>query len=117
MLTPVDLHRFGNSQGPRRPRLEDLPADDEGLVGPEQGPVPNGVSTFAVPDEAGLTGHYWRLAAGTELPDGLAVIADGEDVGGPRPPGHHTLYPAVRMSAQHFVDLVERLPRIRTGKI
>ena len=118
MRTPTDLHRFGNAHGPRSPRIQqDLYPYGGGFVGPERPPAPNGLSTFALPANSDLTGHYWRLPADTELPYGLAVLADGEDVGGPRTRGHHTLYPSVRMPAEQFIRLVSELPWEYAGKV
>ena len=87
------------------------------MVGPEHEPAPNGLSLFRAPETADLTGHYWRLPANTELPSGLAVLADGQDVGGPRRVGHHTLYPSVRMLGDEFRRLVDNLPWEYAGKI
>jgi len=120
MNTPCDLYRFGNQTGPREPRLNhDLFPDTDGMVGPESGPPWNGISTYANLAEARMTGHYHRLPAGTELPDGLAVIADGlliqdEDV---LPPSHHTIYPARRMKVQELIEVFRHLPWHYGGKL
>ena len=105
---PCDLHCFGNKTQPRPPRPgKDIDVDDAGMVGPTR--PPTGASAYGDPGYADLTGHYHRIPAGTELPAGLRVVADGADVGGPHPPTHHTIYPTGRMSyddfAQQFLDL------------
>ena len=79
--TPVDLYAFGNRSGPRPPRLGiDVVPDAAGMVGPEPPPLPRGMSAFASLAQATATGHYYILPQGTELPPGVAVVADGVDV-------------------------------------
>ena len=118
MQTASDLYRFGNARRPREARIPpDLYPDADGIAGPEGGPAPNGLSLYAMPDTSGLTGHYWRLPMRTELRYGLTVVADGEDVGGPRARGHHTLYPSVRMPSEEFRRLVAALPWAYAGKL
>lgn len=116
-LTPVDLFAFGSkSKGPRSPRMGiDFFPDEEGMVGPE---VADGASTYADPTKSPLTGHYFRIPAGTELPHGLDVVADGQDL---RPdsehqPTHHTIFPVQRMKWERFVELFEKLPWQYVGK-
>jgi len=65
---------------------------------------------------APLTGHYYRIDKGTPLPVGLAVIADGEDVGGNHSPTHHTIYPALEMPFSEFVEKFQACDWIYTGK-
>ena len=53
------------------------------------------------------TGQVHRIPAGTELPEGLAVHADGEDivvngVKGTKSMGHRTVYPADPMTGDEF---------------
>lgn len=91
---PTDLHAFGNASGPRAPREGiDFHVGDDGMVIPQSGPAPHGASTFGDPAHAPLTGPYHRIPAGTELPEGFGVIADGIDVlpGSVHPPTHHTI--------------------------
>lgn len=73
------LYAFGNRKSPRLPRASIDIAVDKDIVKPTQ--PPTGASTFADIRYAPLTGHYYRIDKGTTLPVGLAVIADGEDVG------------------------------------
>ena len=111
--TPVDLYAFGNRSGPRPPRLgKDIFADAAGLVGPEAAPRPEGASTVADLSKTRLQGHYHRLPAGTALPAGLDVLANGSDViaASLRGPSHHTIYAAVAMSFARFVQLYLSLP-------
>jgi hypothetical protein len=77
----------------------------------------SGGSTFIDPKGSGLSGQYHMLPAGTEMPDGLAIHADGEDVGGPQPWGHRTIYPTAPMSVSEFGDLFLSLPWQWAGKI
>ena len=118
--TPTDLYAFGpRGRGPRPPRPGiDLFADPAGMVGPEYPPAPRGASTFGDLARCPLHGHYHTLPAGTPLPEGLAVIADGVDVdpASPHGPTHHTVYPAVRMSFERFVELYQGLPWKYGGK-
>ena len=47
------------------------------------------------------------LPAGTKLPDGLAVVADGRDVypESEHEETHHTIYPTRDMTVQEFQNL------------
>lgn len=117
--TPVDLFAFGNRSGPKRPRTGiDVFPDAAGMVGPEQPPLPRGFSSFADIAQALLNGHYHVLPKGTELPAGVAVVADGVDVepSSPHAPTHYTLYPAVRMLTNQFVDTILFLPWKYVGR-
>lgn len=112
-IVPVDLVAFGSSTGPRPPRASiDLKLDSEGMFGPETGPLPRGASAFDSVDAAPLRGRYHHLSAGTLLPDGLAVIADGSnEIGENRhPAGHYTIYPTRRMGYDEFARLFASLP-------
>lgn len=111
--TPVDLYAFGGRRQPRPPRLGiDIVPDAVGMVGPERPPLPRGMSTFADITQTSLNGHYHVLPQGTELPAGVAVVADGVDVEptSPHAPTHHTLYPASRTPTDQFIDQVVNLP-------
>lgn len=74
-------------------------------------------STYIDAERSGLAGHYYRLLAGTELPEGLGVHADGEDVGGLQPWGHRSVYPTVEMPYGQFQDLFQNLPWEYVGRI
>jgi hypothetical protein len=114
-----DLYAFGNRTKPRDPRIPgynrgtgergDLYMGSNGLVGPEYPPTPNGASTFGDPYQAPVSGHFHKIPQGIPLPEGLAVIADGSDVGGPHPPTHHTIYPTRAMFPQEFIDKFQSL--------
>ena len=82
------------------------------MVGPEVPPFPRGASLFADAEAAPLTGQYHRLPHGTELPPGFGVIPDGLDVhpNSLQPPGHHTLFPIVRMPFSQFEQGFDTLP-------
>ena len=84
-ILPVTLYAFGNRKSPRPPRPSiDIVVDGD-LV---KHPTSNRSINLKV-----CSGHYYRIDKGTPLP--VAVIADGEDVGGNHSPTHHTIYPAL----------------------
>ncbi len=99
---PTTLYAFGNRQRPRPPRQNKDIAVENGCV--KSTTPPTGASTFGDIQYAPLTGHYHRLDRNTELPEGLDVVADGEDVGGTRSPTHHTIYPSREMSFTEFEE-------------
>lgn len=114
-----DLAAFGNQAGPRPARAgKDMFPDQTGMISPGQLPLPHGASTFSEVAQAPLTGHYHILPEGTQLPEGLGVVADGSDImpGSPRPPGHHTIYPTRLMSMDEFNQLYQNLPWQYGGK-
>ena len=92
----------------------DIQVDPQGMVGPTH--PPTGASTFADVKEAPLTGHYHVLPKGTALPEGLAIVADGVDVGGSQPRTHHTVYPTRTMKYEEFVEKYMSLPWSHAGK-
>ena len=115
----IDLYAFGNKAGPRPPRSgTDVFPDVGGILAPQTPPFPEGASTFANPSQAPLTGQYHRLPAGTELPSGLDVVADGLDVNvaSGHPATHHTIFNTVEMAFDRFVDLFASLPWQYGGK-
>ena len=88
------------------------------MVGPELAESASGASTVADVTSVALTGHYFLLPAGTELPEGLDVVADGQDVlpDSIHPPTHRTIFPSRRMNWERFVELFENLPWQYAGK-
>jgi hypothetical protein len=80
VILTITLYAFGNRTSPRPPRPGMDITVENGLVKPTQ--PPTGASTFADIRFAPLTGHYYRLDIGTRLLSGLAVKADGRNVGG-----------------------------------
>ncbi len=99
-ILPKTLYAFGNRQSPRLPRPDiDIVVVDE-LVYPTE-PI-TGASSFGDVQFAPLSGHYHKIEAGTRLPSGIAVIADGRDVGGNRAPTHHTICPNRPMPFTEF---------------
>lgn len=114
-----DLFAFGNRDGPRPPRDGiDIFPDASGMISSQSPPLPHGASTFADVSQAPLTGQYHRLPAGTQLPEGLNVVADGVDVipNSPHPSTHHTIYPSRTMLSDEFVQLYNDLPWEYAGK-
>jgi hypothetical protein len=118
--TPVNLFAFGSkSKGPRAPRPGiDLFPNDDGMVEAEMSASAQGASAFADIAQCLLTGHYFLLPAGTDLPEGLAVVADGQDSNSEsaHPRTHHTIYPSKTMTFERFVELFKRLPWQYAGK-
>jgi hypothetical protein len=117
-VVPTNLHAFGGKEAPRDPRIgqdmHPVPPTEDGIVGPTT--PPEGASTFGDPNKAPLTGHYHRLAKGTTLVEGVKVLADGRDVGGPHLETHHTLYPARSMRMAEFVQKFRILGWVWAGK-
>jgi hypothetical protein len=124
--TAEPLYAFGGPKEgpPRPPRFKDFaepdvssPAD---LVGPFTPTAPtdkaDGASTFIDPERTTLSGNYHELPSRTELPPGLAVHANGEDVGGLQPWGHRTIYPSTQMTFSQFQDVISSLPWRYAGK-
>jgi hypothetical protein len=117
--TPTDLFAFGNASGPRAPREGvDFYVGDDGMVVPQSGRSPHGASTFGDPMQAPLTGPYHVIPAGTQLPRGFGVVADGIDVlpGSMQPPTHHTIFPTEPIMPQDFINGFLDLPWTRAGK-
>jgi hypothetical protein len=115
--TPENVSAFGNKSGPRAPRAgTDIEVVD-GNVSGQTPPGVKGASTFTDPLRTSLSGHYHTLPAGTTLPKGLGIFADGEDVGGTQPWGHRTIYPTEDMTFQEFTDLFLNLPWQYGGKL
>lgn len=109
----IDLFAFGNRNGPRAPRIgRDVIPNEHGIVLADPSPFPQGASTFADPERSGLTGHFHRLPAGTELPRGLQITSDGCDVlpESPFPETHHTIHVVIPMTADDFVRQFLGLP-------
>ena len=121
---PVDLYAFGNSTQPRAPRPSDVNLTDldPTQIIPGQKPsstnLPHGASTFGNPADAPLSGHYWKISEGSELPPGMGVMPDGSDMipGSPQPPTHHTIYNTDDMSFGDFVQNFLNLPWNYVGK-
>lgn len=110
----ITLYAFGNSKSPRLPRENKDIWVEDGLIRPTQ--PPTGASTFADIQNIPLTGHYYKLDQGIELPSGLGVIADGKDVGGIHSPTHHTIYPTRAMSLTEFQEKFLACGWIYVGK-
>jgi hypothetical protein len=118
-VTLCDLFAFGNTKRPRPPRVnKDIFPDDLGMLRPGDAKDACGASLVGDPQQAFVAGPYYRLPAGTVLPDGLGLIADGSDVDpdSQHGPTHHTLFPAKAMSAVDFVALFLQLPWQPGGK-
>ena len=75
-----------------------------------------GKSAFSFPlENAPLTGHYHTIKAGTELPNGLEIINDGEPFG-EHSKGHYTIYPTEDMLFEEFQKRVSSIETEYGGK-
>ena len=92
---PVDLFRSGNAGSPRvdNVRLGKEVTDPSGIIYPGQG-----VSTF---ESIGGEGKWWKLPAGTELPDGLQFFNDHD--------AHWLIQPAHPMTVDEYKDLARQI--------
>jgi len=86
---PEDVYVFGNEEkaGDARPG-KDFHVEDRNSMVPDQTsnlPLPNGKSVVNNPTETTLTGPYYKIPGGTQLPDGLGIVYDGRD----KVPGGH----------------------------
>jgi hypothetical protein len=95
--------------------------DDSGKLAPQSGQEwPNGFSTnssMAGVPRGGFNTDMWRLPAGTELPEGMGVIQDGSEMGGPSPEGHVTFYPTQAMEPTAFRQMFRGLGWVRVGPL
>ena len=66
-------------------------------------------------ENAPLTGHYHTIKAGTELPNGLEIINDGEPFG-EHSKGHYTIYPTEDMLFEEFQKRVSSIETEYGGK-
>lgn len=111
---PPDLYTAG---GPRvRPRegdRGDIEVDENSMVYP---PTPEnlqdlnvqGLSTYDSVDNLAaqpLSGQV--RSPNRPLPEGLGIVEDHVGVGGPMPPGHHTIYPTRPMQFTDFEQLIK----------
>ena len=118
--TTSDIYSFGNKSSPRGARpMQDFGVESfDSIVGPEHGPLPKGASNVLNVNDAPLNGHYHILPAGTQMPDGLDIVADGIDVvpNSPHGVGHHTIFPTREMTVNEFNELFKSLPWQYGGK-
>jgi hypothetical protein len=95
--------------------------DANGNVHPPQQPVTSqsnvsGKSLFGDQGQAPLTGWWWWILDQTAMPEGIAIIADGSDVGGTQAPTHHTLYPTRVMPWKELNQKYLSLGWLKGGK-
>ena len=118
--TTTAIYSFGNKSAPRgaRPKQDFDVENFDSIVGPEIGPLPKGASNVLDINSAPLNGHYHMLPSGTQMPDGLDVIADGIDVipDSPHGVGHYTIFPTKEMTVNEFNELYKSLPWQYGGK-
>ena len=100
--TPIDLYRSGNSTGPRldnvRPGKEfNTGPNGEEILYPDQTPRPNGLSTF---ENQGVGKNWWKLPAGSPVPDGLRFFNDHGD--------HWTIEPLWPMGKDEYIGFVQQ---------
>ena len=116
---PNDTYIFGNSEKPAdaRPEKDFKVQSGSDVVSAQSPPLPKGKSVCINPDTAPLVGHYYKVPAGTELPDGLAIVYDGKDVvPGGHFIGHSTIYPTRDMTVDEFNGLLQSMPWQHDGK-
>ena len=108
---PVDLFRMGNASGPRLDNVRDTDVPFEEIrvgdghivrmVKPD-----GGISTFDAINPR-LPGKWWRIPAGTMLPDTIRVVRDQRD---PRTRiTHYSLRPTRYMTLLQFVSGLQEL--------
>ena len=114
-----DTYVFGNGTKPGDARS----SIDFGLengydtISAQEPPLPCGKSVCADPYETNLNGTIYQVPAGTELPDGLAIVYDGRDkVPNGHAPGHSTIYPTRDMTVDEFNELYQSMPWVKVGK-
>ena len=110
-IIPVDLNTFSTNPKARPKDFEET-SDDFSVKSQSGKKFPLGASCAADVDKTSLNGKYRTLPAGTVLPEGLAVKADGKDVypASKHYEGHHTIYPTKEMTFQEFNELYKNLP-------
>ena len=62
-------------------------------------------------------GVFFETPAGRELPEGLACVPDGKEVGGPHGEGHVTVYNTRDMAPEEFQAKLNSLDNKPTVKI
>jgi hypothetical protein len=108
---PVDLFRMGNASGPRldNVRPQDVDFMDENLPNGEVVRMVHprgGISTFDGVNPR-LPGKWWRIPAGTMLPDSIRIVRD-QHVPGTQLT-HYSLRPARYMTLLEFVGGLQNL--------
>lgn len=89
-------------------RPGDVTVVGSNLVLPQSPENAHGQSTYEREDPfpPGFNGNLFVLKAGTPIPYGLAELADGVNVGGTQPTGHHTTYDRRGMTFEKFSSRV-----------
>lgn len=107
----------GDSDGPYPRKNKDCVVDGEDVI--PQTPA-KGLSVWGdlKVSASFLSGNVFLLSKGTDLPDGLAVVADGKDVGGSHAKSHHSIYPTKVMKYSEFKNKVKKkIPWKNVGTI
>ena len=84
ITTPITLYRQGNATSPRMDNVranKDVAIFEESgviwvLASSSDGRSPGGISTFA---NSGIGKNWWRLDAGSEIPNELKLINDHDN--------------------------------------
>lgn len=135
-VTPdVPLYAFGNDpinntsekKYPSPPRIVpygesggDIALNENGMV-PVQNYVkfkgiwPLGKSLSNIREPVTPTGPRYILPAGSKIPEGIGLVRDGKDVGGPQPEGHYTFYPLHDMTPEDFIEKFRSFNWVRDG--
>ena len=117
-VVPVDVILFGSRNEPKPVREgKDIKVEEDGIVKSQKNKEKKtGKSAFSFPlENAPLTGHYHTIKAGTELPNGLEIINDGEPFG-EHSKGHYTIYPTEDMLFEEFQKRVSSIETEYGGK-
>lgn len=84
-------------------------------VDPSNGVWPQGKSATTDLNN-GLTGQVHKIGD-SPLPEGLGIVADGSNVGGPHKAGHHTIYPTRDMEFTEFNNKLKQIETTHVGKV
>lgn len=122
--TPAGMQQAGNSGGATavRPGVDIHPDPNTNIIpaqqcDPANGIWPDGKSATVDPSLPGPTGVFHGTPEGTPLPEGLAAVRDGAEVGGPRDAGHVTIYNTRDMTPEEFEAKRAEIPTEKTVKV
>ena len=112
----------GNATMPKGIRVpQDIQPDEQGMIKSQADIMfPQGKSTFNTPENMATilrNTTVYEIIDETQLPEGLAIKADGRDVGGPMAIGHHTIYNTRDMTLEEFEQKLSEIQTRKIGKI
>jgi hypothetical protein len=119
-----DLIMMGNSDGPSlvRPRIDgkgDIIVNNGIVKSQADVQWPQGKSSFDTIENAAnvVSRQTHKVPANAPLPEGLRILADGREVGGPHSKGHHTIFPTRDMPFDEYASKVKSIQSEHIGKI